>query len=1144
MMLKIALLLGAAYQAKAQCGPDDLQNVHDSCCPPGVSCTDDLPSACSGNCSSIFLDFDSNCQELITSSGAATAAEFDNFAQLCRSSLQGCRSDSECGTHAQCAPLMGCTVQPCSRCLCEYGYTGDGTVCTQGDGPPPPPAPDNLATARATPLPTTGTPVQGSITQGADIYSLSVSSGGSYTLIVELGDISDTVVEVWGSDRSTYLGGNDDANGGLGSQYDFVAELTGTLYVAVRGYSSSQRGSYSITATGSAGGDLDACGAGMPQVLRETSGVVEFTDSAYTDGQTCQWFINCRGRANHANVQFTVFDTEANYDFIDIFDGRAATATSLAHISGSLENLEQDRYAGSSHQMLVQFTTDGSVTHGGFSFTYTCGSDIGPVGPPTGSDTPIVPGVPTQGTVARAGTYQYFTFQAQAGQDYTIETQLVGASPLEDSVVEVFDDVGHTNQIAMNDDGPETSDPAHNMASFLVWTAPATATYYVGVRGFSTAQTGQFVLTVSQSLTNACLTGDTVQGSGSISFTGDQYVNQAHCMWTVQCPFGQVATVNFQNFDTESNYDFVNLYDGPSVTSPQAAHLSGSTMPDPSVYVGSQSSMFVEFTADGSVTGGGFELEFNCGPAGVVDGGAPSATTCTPIRIASARPAMGELTATHGTEYFCLQADSTTQTYDISVVLGSLSDSIMSIYDGASGWPVDAIAVNDDAGGSLASNIQFSPPAPGLYYVAVTGFGGATGDFTMDIQGDDSSDAPCDGGSTMGSDSGVISFDSDQCTNGCTCSWTIPCTRGNNPSVTFNEFSTEANYDYVKLFDCGNQRCGQIANFSGTAGSPNVPVAGMSYTGSNPRMTIAFTSDTSVYRNNNFEIAYQCGGTGPVGPSTGALTVGSSTSGSISSGPARYSLAATAGTTYEITVTLGTLSDSVLTVYDTDGSTTLVVNDDYGGGLASYVEWTAPNTGTYTVEVRGYGSTDRGSFSVEVDGGASIDPCGSDSGAALPGDSGTVTYMPEGQYGTNLNCLWHVSCSGSNDVASLTFTGFDTESSWDFVNIYSGSIVPTAADSPQAHLSGSIDDLSSLSYSSSSPQMTVQFTTDGSVARGGFSAEYTCGAATGGTCVDHIEELSGANACERYMASGYTCATNFCETCGFNHQCDLTCGYC
>lgn len=62
---------------------------------------------------------------------------------------------------------------------------------------------------------------------------------------------------------------------------------------------------------------------------------------------------------------------------------------------------------------------------------------------------------------------------------------------------------------------------------------------------------------------------------------------------------------------------------------------------------------------------------------------------------------------------------------------------------------------------------------------------------------------------------------------------------------------------------------------------------------------------------------------------------------------------AEAGVTYRIrTLDLASASDTYLYVYDSDGITVLASNDDFAGSLASQVDWQAPTTATYYVQIR------------------------------------------------------------------------------------------------------------------------------------------------------------------------------------------------
>ncbi|MBU4224927.1 MAG: PPC domain-containing protein, partial [Chloroflexi bacterium] len=59
------------------------------------------------------------------------------------------------------------------------------------------------------------------------------------------------------------------------------------------------------------------------------------------------------------------------------------------------------------------------------------------------------------------------------------------------------------------------------------------------------------------------------------------------------------------------------------------------------------------------------------------------------------------------------------------------------------------------------------------------------------------------------------------------------------------------------------------------------------------------------------------------------------------------------GKTYTLrTLNLGVSADTYLYLYDTDGITLLASNDDYGGTLASQLEWIAPADGIYYVLVQ------------------------------------------------------------------------------------------------------------------------------------------------------------------------------------------------
>jgi hypothetical protein len=111
-----------------------------------------------------------------------------------------------------------------------------------------------------------------------------------------------------------------------------------------------------------------------------------------------------------------------------------------------------------------------------------------------------------------------------------------------------------------------------------------------------------------------------------------------------------------------------------------------------------------------------------------------------------------------------------------------------------------------------------------------------------------------------------------------------------------------------------------------------------------------------------------------------------------------------------------------------------------------------------------------------------LDPCLAP--LAVEGDSGQIAK--EGGYGHSHDCQWMITCSESDDIIELSFTSFDLEGGFDFVNLFDG---PTADGSSFVELSGT--EVPPIQRSSTS-SMTVQLTSDGSVAGDGFVANFQC----------------------------------------------------
>lgn len=125
--------------------------------------------------------------------------------------------------------------------------------------------------------------------EGSDWFRFRAEGGQPYVLSTELGTLSDTTLTLYSGNAATVLDSNDDYDGILASRIEWTAPSSGVYYVAVAAYSSSQTGTYSLdlagpspTGSGSGtGGDdhsNDMANATLVTVPSKTSGVIQVSD--------------------------------------------------------------------------------------------------------------------------------------------------------------------------------------------------------------------------------------------------------------------------------------------------------------------------------------------------------------------------------------------------------------------------------------------------------------------------------------------------------------------------------------------------------------------------------------------------------------------------------------------------------------------------------------------------------------------------------------------------------------------------------------------------------------------------------------------------------------------------------------------------
>jgi hypothetical protein len=136
-----------------------------------------------------------------------------------------------------------------------------------------------------------------------------------------------------------------------------------------------------------------------------------------------------------------------------------------------------------------------------------------------------------------------------------------------------------------------------------------TSDYSVTARGWEASY--EINTTGCGSCTNVLLT----ESSGEISDNscGGNYGNDVDCQKLIQPVGAEFVELTFTEFDLESGYDYVRVYDGSTTSDPILGEFSGSAIPGTITSTGS--SLLVHFTSDYSVTAAGWSAVYVSGPS-------------------------------------------------------------------------------------------------------------------------------------------------------------------------------------------------------------------------------------------------------------------------------------------------------------------------------------------------------------------------------------------------------------------------------------------------------------------------------------------------------------------------------------------------
>merc|ERR1711924_500885 len=154
----------------------------------------------------------------------------------------------------------------------------------------------------------------------------------------------------------------------------------------------------------------------------------------------------------------------------------------------------------------------------------------------------------------------------------------------------------------------------------------ADGTYFAMVKGYDSSSIGTYHIAITRQTVNdntGAITGSACDGEGmsfndvassTISFEPDgNYEDNSNCYWHITCPASlPTVSLDFTEFETESDWDFVRVYNDATGDGDPAGELTGAFVDLPATHFSNTGPMTIQFESDESVTAGGFQARFNC----------------------------------------------------------------------------------------------------------------------------------------------------------------------------------------------------------------------------------------------------------------------------------------------------------------------------------------------------------------------------------------------------------------------------------------------------------------------------------------------------------------------------------------------------
>lgn len=745
----------------------------------------------------------------------------------------------------------------------------------------------------------------------------------------------------------------------------------------------------------------------------------------YAPNSACRWLIQPTENVDAIDISFTEFDTEANADFVSIYAGTSVDAPLVATLSGGAlpEGLIVQASAA-----LVVFTTNAETQAQGWKLNY--------IGRKAAEQT-FCSGLQTRTAASDTVTDGSGTANYANNSDCRWLIQPPGTSRIILSV-EDLDTERDRDLLRVYDGADENATLLGTFAgivrnqqlttttgaAFLVFTSDA-QNRSAGWRVSYNAEFAPDPVFCQGQQVRTEPTDTITDGSGAAN-----YGNNSSCSWLIQPAGATNVRISFDSLRTESGFDFVTVYDGPTESAAMLARFSGSNRP--SSVTTSQGEALVVFSSDFSNTDAGWGLRYEA-----LFNGEP--VFCRGLQTRSAVTDTitdGSADANYGPNSFCQwliqPAGARSITISFEAFDTEASRDFVTIYAGSD---VNAPVVGRYSGATLPSALQVISPVAFVVFQTddqnqSTGwqlrYRGVSADQTRYCIGQQTATAPSaeiedgSGGRPYGPNSD--------------CRWLIAPPNALSLEITFLEFDLEDQFDHVWVYDGGSEAAALLGRYTG-ATLPSVLRT------SGGQAFIVFRSDRSEQRQ-GWKLSYE--GTFPPEPrycdglqirnaAADTITDGSGPNAYYPNSACRWLIAPEHAGNVIIDFTafdVETDADFV-TVYAGPNIQAPVIGRFTGNALPSQL---VTGTGTALIQFESNEAVERAGWSLRYR--AEFPSCRGTQVRTARTD--TITDGSLGRdYGPNSDCRWRISPAGARNIV-IEFMNFATQSDTDFVSVYAG----------------------------------------------------------------------------------------------------------